>query len=434
MSGHDDFAEDRVLDDFENDRKVNLNDYSRDDDQNDSKNGFSGHKPGEYIAKLRGLPWGATQNEILKFFDDCEVVNERDGVHIIMSKDNRPSGEAFVEFASANDLEKALKKDRCHMGSRYIEVFRSRPSQFEYAIQSQFTERDACVKLRGLPFHSTKDDIINFFKDLKIIPNGITMVKEGSGRASGEAFVQFASMEDADEALKKHREKIEYRYIEVFRSSLDDIRHYQDKMNYGSSNRSGASSRPGPYDRNSRSRYQSGGSRGGNNNMRYQNNGMGDWGSNNMRMSNMGSGVGPLMPRLNSGNLGGGNMGMRSSQNNSRYMGRGNDDWMDNGRGNSRGSFNNGSGDFRSRENFIHMRGLPFKARTCDIIDFFRPIVPIDVRINFEPNGRATGTADVEFECHDDALDAMTRDRQNMDNRYIELFLGSGPGKGRGDY
>lgn len=78
-------------------------------------------KPGEYIAKLRGLPWGATQNEILKFFDDCEVVNERDGVHIIMSKDNRPSGEAFVEFASANDLEKALKKDRCHMGSRYIE-------------------------------------------------------------------------------------------------------------------------------------------------------------------------------------------------------------------------------------------------------------------------------------------------------------------------
>lgn len=48
--------------------------------------------------------------------------------------------------------------------------------------------------------------------DLKIIPNGITMVKEGSGRASGEAFVQFASMEDADEALKKHREKIEYRW------------------------------------------------------------------------------------------------------------------------------------------------------------------------------------------------------------------------------
>lgn len=46
MSAHDDFAEDRGLDDFENDRKVNLNDYSRDDDQNDSKNGFSGHKPG----------------------------------------------------------------------------------------------------------------------------------------------------------------------------------------------------------------------------------------------------------------------------------------------------------------------------------------------------------------------------------------------------
>lgn len=35
---------------------------------------------------------------------------------------------------------------------------------------------------------------------------------------------------------------------------------------------------------------------------------MGDWGGNNMRMNNMGSGIGPLMPRLNSGSLGG-NMG-----------------------------------------------------------------------------------------------------------------------------
>lgn len=88
---------------------------------------------------------------------------------------------------------------------------------------------------------------------------------------------------------------------------------------------------------------------------------------------------------------------------NNRYMSRGNDSWLDR----DRGSFNNGSGDFRTRENFIHMRGLPFKARTCDIIDFFRPIVPIDVRINYEPSGRATGTADVEFECHDDALDVI---------------------------
>lgn len=59
----------------------------------------------------------------------------------------------------------------------------------------------------------TKNMVLCCYKlDLKIIPNGITMLKDGTGRASGEAYVQFASMEDADEALKKHREKIEYRW------------------------------------------------------------------------------------------------------------------------------------------------------------------------------------------------------------------------------
>lgn len=115
MSMNDNFCEDQCPDDFDD------IDIKRDYEQNGNRHQSPNDRPGEYIAKLRGLPWGATQNEILKFFDDCEVLNDRNGVHIIMSRDNRPSGDAFIEFASSEDLEKALKKDRCHMGSRYIE-------------------------------------------------------------------------------------------------------------------------------------------------------------------------------------------------------------------------------------------------------------------------------------------------------------------------
>ena len=41
-------------------------------------------------------------------------------------REGRPSGEAFVEMESDDDLHMALKKDKCHMGKRYIEVFESK--------------------------------------------------------------------------------------------------------------------------------------------------------------------------------------------------------------------------------------------------------------------------------------------------------------------
>lgn len=38
-----------------------------------------------------------------------------------MSREGRPSGEAYIEMDTEEDLELALKKDREHMGHRYIE-------------------------------------------------------------------------------------------------------------------------------------------------------------------------------------------------------------------------------------------------------------------------------------------------------------------------
>ena len=45
----------------------------------------------------------------------------RAGVHIMLSHEGRPSGEAFVELESEEDCTEAEKKDREHIGSRYIE-------------------------------------------------------------------------------------------------------------------------------------------------------------------------------------------------------------------------------------------------------------------------------------------------------------------------
>ncbi|XP_008417576.1 G-rich sequence factor 1 [Poecilia reticulata] len=76
---------------------------------------------------------------------------------------------------------------------------------------------------------------------------------------------------------------------------------------------------------------------------------------------------------------------------------------------------------------YIHMRGLPFHVTGEDIVKFFSPLVVSKILVEFGPSGRPSGEADVFFRCHRDALDAMSRDRMNMGQRYIELFLNSVP-------
>lgn len=53
--------------------------------------------------------------------------------------------------------------------------------------------------------------------------DGILFVKRPDGRATGDAFVLFASEEDAPKALARHRESIGNRYIELFRSTTAEV-------------------------------------------------------------------------------------------------------------------------------------------------------------------------------------------------------------------
>ena len=73
------------------------------------------------------------------------------------------------------------------------------------------------------------------------------------------------------------------------------------------------------------------------------------------------------------------------------------------------------------------MRGLPFRATELDIADFFRPLNPVDIRIIMDNSDRPSGEADVGFSNHEDAVRAMSKDKSNMQHRYIELFLDSTP-------
>lgn len=59
-------------------------------------------------------------------------------------------------------------------------------------------------------------------------------------------------------------------------------------------------------------------------------------------------------------------------------------------------------------------------------------MVPVNVTLLKDHNGRSSGEADVEFASHEDAIRAMSKDKGHMQHRYIELFLNSSVGSNNG--
>ncbi|XP_023599637.1 heterogeneous nuclear ribonucleoprotein H isoform X5 [Myotis lucifugus] len=264
------------------------------------------------------------------------------------------------------------------MGHRYVEVFKSNNVEMDWVLKhtgpnSPDTANDGFVRLRGLPFGCSKEEIVQFFSGLEIVPNGITLPVDFQGRSTGEAFVQFASQEIAEKALKKHKERIGHRYIEIFKSSRAEVRTHYDPPR-----KLMAMQRPGPYDR-------PGAGRGYN---------------------SIGRGAG--FERMRRGAYGGGMSDHR---------------------------YGDGGSTFQSTTGHcVHMRGLPYRATENDIYNFFSPLNPVRVHIEIGPDGRVTGEADVEFATHEDAVAAMSKDKANMQHRYVELFLNSTAGASGGAY
>ncbi|KAJ8789194.1 hypothetical protein J1605_004935 [Eschrichtius robustus] len=166
------------------------------------------------------MSWSCLQ----RFFSDCKIQNGPQGTRFIYTREGRPSGEDLVELESEDEVKLALKKDRESMGHRYVEVLKSNNVEMDWVLKhtgpnSPDTANDGFVQLRGLPFGCSKEEIVQFFSGLEIVPNGITLLVDFQGSSMGEAFVQFASQEIAEKAVKKHKERIGHRYIEIFKRS-----------------------------------------------------------------------------------------------------------------------------------------------------------------------------------------------------------------------
>jgi heterogeneous nuclear ribonucleoprotein F/H len=187
---------------------------------------------------------------------------------LIVQRHGKSTGEAFAVLAHPAELDMALRKNKAYLGTRYIEVFETRKIDYYKAIVDTMSHnggmherrgRDnrsrsrtppprkprggqqksqgpepgttSIVKLRGLPFSADPDRVLEFFSDSDLgidLPSTekVLIATGADHRPNGMAFVEFDSPRTAEIALKKHKQMMGSRYVEVFLASVDERARY----------------------------------------------------------------------------------------------------------------------------------------------------------------------------------------------------------------
>ncbi|KAM9860914.1 epithelial splicing regulatory protein 2 [Aulostomus maculatus] len=186
----------------------------------------------ETVIRARGLPWQSSDQDIARFFKGLNIA--KGGVALCLNAQGRRNGEALVRFINSEHRDLALERHKHHMGSRYIEVYKATGEEFlkiaggtsNEVTQFLSKENQVIIRMRGLPFTATPQEVLDFLGPESPVTDGtegLLFVKYPDGRPTGDAFVLFSCDEYAQNAMKKHRQILGKRYIELFRSTAAEV-------------------------------------------------------------------------------------------------------------------------------------------------------------------------------------------------------------------
>uniref|UniRef100_A0A3Q3WM19 RRM domain-containing protein n=1 Tax=Mola mola TaxID=94237 RepID=A0A3Q3WM19_MOLML len=307
------------------------------------------------------------------------------------------------------------------------------------------------VQVRGLPWSCTAEDLLNFFSECRIRDGvqGIHLPMNRMGRPSGRAFIEMEHEEDVSKALEKHRQYLGPRYVEVFEVTNSDAEAILKKAIQTPADDGVVRLRGLPFTCTEADIVQffSG--------LDIVENGV------TIVTNHAGRNSGEAYVRFSSQEAADKALQRDREIIGSRYIevfpSRSEEVQSRRTRssGSPQSSFQSASRRTASLTNlktsecmilfvcptvfappgspessslplhYVHMRGLPFQASGEDVVKFFSPLVVSKILMECGADGRPSGEADVFFACHQDAAAAMSRDRQHIGGRYIELFLNS---------
>jgi len=192
------------------------------------------------VLRMRGLPFTASAEDIVAFFGSPPTL-QLANVHLMRKADGRSSGDAYAVFDTEEAAVEAMKYDKQKLGARWVDLFQSNKGEL-YSLTSlggimlggadangtttpvvALGEGYSVVKLRGLPWSVTLEDIANFLSGISIPSGGVHLMNGPNGRPSGLAYVELSSEEDQAEALRRDKQSIGGRYIDVFACSQTEL-------------------------------------------------------------------------------------------------------------------------------------------------------------------------------------------------------------------
>eukprot|EP00494_Astrolonche_serrata_P023050 UN23307 len=118
-------------------------------------------KKDSYILLMRGIPYGTQEDDCLRFFGDIPCL----GVHLTKDACGRPSGQAFAEFVTIKDFNRALELNGKKMLNRYIDIF-----------ESNIYDLEACTKI-GQHYGNNIQTNNNYSNQPILTPNQTYMSK-----------------------------------------------------------------------------------------------------------------------------------------------------------------------------------------------------------------------------------------------------------------
>ena len=213
----DDVNEEEVVEEGED--EASEIDESSEDEEAPTNQGGNEFSSTMFTLRMRGLPFRANKKDIEAFFHPVVVPD----VRFTVDKDGRPSGRAYVDFNSEEDMAEALTRNGDCIGKRYIELFHDEGPQSARQVRSEdrpdFPRRwevnDALITgedetigesgrlfLRNLSYTATEDHLTEAFEKFGPLTEVTVPLDKNTNRPTGLGFVTFMLPEHAVKAFE----------------------------------------------------------------------------------------------------------------------------------------------------------------------------------------------------------------------------------------
>ena len=183
---------------------------------------------GHSVLRMRGLPFTAVKADIITFFEGFGLEDHH--IFFVNDASGRPSGEAFAVFGSEEGAKTALRdKDKKEVQGRWIDLFPTTRVELYNRVgigagikREDFNDK-VCVKMRGLPWSASVQQVSGFFEGLRVAPHGVFILNGMDQRPTGDAYVVFESVADATEATNRHKSMMGEREVDVIQCCKGDL-------------------------------------------------------------------------------------------------------------------------------------------------------------------------------------------------------------------